>query len=446
MPFPKDFLWGVAASSYQIEGAAREDGRGECIWTRFSHTPGKVKNGDTGDIANDHYHRYKDDIALIKRLGMPSYRLSIAWPRIMPAGTGAINPPGLDFYDRLIDEMLAAQILPYVTLYHWDLPQALQDRGGWTNPDSPQWFADYAGVVTGRLGDRVKHWITHNEPWCSAFLGYMFGAHAPGLRDPKQAFAAAHHLLISHGLAVPVIRAHSADSKVGITLNLVPHVPATNDPFDIANARRADTLSNDWFLDPVFKGHYPAWGVETFAADLEGLDLSAAKVAAVPTDFLGVNYYMRWVHGHKPAETPGAPPIEQNSFPADAEFTDMGWEIYPCGLYDMLHRVHRDYGPIPLYITENGAAFPEPETVTGDILEDPKRVAYYKGYLEAAEQAIAEGVPLRGYFAWSLMDNFEWAEGYSKRFGIVHVDYATQKRTPKRSALYLQRVAQTGIL
>lgn len=446
MPFPKDFLWGVAASSYQIEGAAREDGRGECIWTRYSHTPGKVRNGDTGDVANDHYHRYPGDIGLVREFGFASYRLSISWPRILPAGTGAVNEAGLAFYDRLIDTMLAEGILPFVTLYHWDLPQALQDRGGWPNPDSPKWFAEYAAIVVARLGDRVKHWITHNEPWCAAFLGYMFGEHAPGIRDPKQAFAAAHHLLISHGLAVPLIRQNSPGAQVGITLNLVPHEPATKDPFDVHEARRDDTLANPWFLDPIFRGEYPAWGVQEFAPALEGLDLSAVKAAMVPNDFLGINYYMRWIHGHTGPDTPGGAPQSRNTFSPDAEFTDMGWEIYPCGMYDMLHRVTREYGPIPLYITENGAAFPEPDTVEGTILEDPKRVAFYKGYLTAAEQAIDEGVPLKGFFAWSLMDNFEWAHGYSKRFGIVHVDYKTQKRTPKRSAFYLREVARTGIL
>lgn len=442
MTFAKDFTWGVATASYQIEGAAREDGRGECIWTRFSHTPGKVKNGATGDVACDHYHLYPQDVANMKQIGVHAYRLSISWPRVIPQGTGALNEGGLDFYSALIDELLDNGITPWVTLYHWDLPQALQDRGGWANPDSPQWFGDYTKTVVGALGDRIKHWITFNEPWCTAFLGNMLGVHAPGIQEPKTAFAVAHNLLIAHGQAMPIIRAHSKDCQAGITLNLTPHIPATDDPLDSHVAKRADVMQNAWFLDPLYKGHYPEWGVTEFAPLLDGLDLSAVSIATAPTDFLGVNYYMRFIDAH----VPGQPEQMTNVYPADAEFTDMGWEIYPPAFAEMLVRVKDEYQPSAIYITENGAAFPEPDSVDGDVLEDPKRVAFLKGYLGAVESAIGDGVPIKGYFVWSFMDNFEWAEGFTKRFGIVHTNYATQKRTLKRSAHYLTKVIETGVL
>lgn len=436
MAFSKDFIWGVATASYQIEGAALEDGRGECIWTHFSHTPGKVKQGDTGDVACNHYHLFKDDVGLMKKIGVDAYRFSISWPRVLPHGEGAINENGLDFYSRLVDELLAQDITPWATIYHWDLPQSLQDRGGWANPDSVKWFTEYTNIVTSALGDRIKNWITLNEPWCTAFLGYDIGAHAPGIQDCKQAYAAAHHLLLSHGYSVPIIRANSKDSQVGITLNLAPHVAASDDPKDVFLAKRADAYQNTWFLDPVMKGHYPEFGVEHFAPFLEGLDLEAVKVAAVPTDFLGINYYMRFIYAYNPEN----PEVPLNPFPSTSEFTDMGWEIYPDGLEQMLTRVHEDYHPPAIYVTENGAAFPEPESVSGDVLEDPRRVSFLKGYFEAAERAIAKGVPLKGYFVWSFLDNFEWAEGYTKRFGIVHVDYKSQKRTLKSSAHYLHDV------
>ncbi len=444
MPFPKDFLWGTATASYQIEGAAREDGRGECIWTRFSHTPGKVECGDTGDVACDHYHRYTDDVALMRELNVPAYRFSISWPRVLPQGTIEINEQGLDFYDRLVDELLKAGIQPWVTLYHWDLPQALEDKGGWTNPDMVKWFADYTAVATRVLGDRVKHWITLNEPWCSAMLGYLFGVHAPGIKDQVAAYRAAHHLLLAHGAAMPIIRQHSSNAQAGITLNLAPHIPATDHPEDVHLARYGDGFQNRWFLDPVFKGEYPADMVKVLTARgaLDGLDLSAIEGAAVPMDFLGINYYMRWVLAH----VPGQPEEARNAFPPEAEFTDMEWEINGPAMADMLVRVHEEYGPKAIYITENGAAFPEPDTATNGVVEDPRRVAFYKQYFAAAEDAIQRGAPLKGYFVWSFMDNFEWAYGYTKRFGIVHVDYQTQKRTPKRSALYLRDVIQTGVI
>ncbi len=435
MAFPKDFIWGAATASYQIEGAALQDGRGECIWTRFSHTPGKVANGDTGDVACDHYHRYPEDVALMRDLGVGAYRFSISWPRVIPAGTGTLNPAGLDFYDRLVDSVCAAGITPWATLYHWDLPQALQDRGGWTNPEIVGWFAEYTDVITRRLGDRVKHWFTHNEPFCTAFLGHMMGVHAPGLTDTRATFLAVHHALIAHGEAVPVIRRNVPGAKAGIVLNPSPQLPATDHPEDVRLARRGDAMTNRLFLDAVFKGQYPTDLIEIAGQTVDGIDLGAIQKAAVKCDFLGINYYMRWILAH----VPGKPEEAVNRFPPGTEFTAMDWEIYPQGLTDMLTRIHREYGPIDIYVTENGAAFDDPEPNNG-VVEDPRRVAYLRGYLAAAQAAIAQGVPLKGYFVWSLLDNFEWAYGYEKRFGIIHVDFQTQKRTPKQSALFYKRL------
>ncbi len=442
MSFPNGFLWGAATASYQIEGAAMEDGRGECIWTRFSHTPGKVMNGDTGDVADDHYHRYTQDVALMKDLGLQAYRYSISWPRVIPLGTGETNPLGLDFYDRLTDEILKANIQPWVTMYHWDLPQALEDKGGWANPDIVGWFSEYAELMTRRLGDRVKHWITFNEPWCTATLGYLYGSHAPGLQDPQKAFAASHHLLLSHGAGMQIIRRNVPDAQAGITLNLSPQIPATNHPDDIRVARRSDGLLNRWYLDPVFKGQYPPDTVEEVMAQggLAGIDLTEVKSAQQPMDFLGINYYMRWVLAH----VPGSPDEAQHAFPPEAQFTDMEWEVNGAAMADLMVRVQREYNPKAIYITENGAAYPEPETTYDTVLEDPQRVAFLKEYFEASQDAIQRGALLKGYFVWSFLDNFEWSYGYTKRFGIVHVDYQTQKRTLKRSAHYLKDVIQTN--
>lgn len=444
MSFPADFLWGAATASYQIEGAAFEDGRGECIWTRFSHTEGKVKHGHTGDVACDHYHRYAEDVALMRRLGLHAYRFSIAWARLLPQGTGASNQAGIDFYNRLIDALLEAGITPFATLYHWDLPQALQDRGGWTSADMPEWFAEYTALAAKHYGDRLKHWITLNEPWCIAFLGHSLGIHAPGIRDERAAFRAAHHTHLAHGRAVQVLRQSLPDAQLGITLNLAPVQPFSADPQDQAMARLFDGLQNRWFLDPVFKGRYPEDIVTRLNANglLDGLDLSAVQLAAQPLDFLGVNYYTRQIVRHDPSSPHGFTAL----VPEGAPVTDMNWEIYPQGLRDLLLRVHQEYAPPAIYITENGAAFPEPEQVEGEQLDDPQRVAYLESHFNAAAEAIAQGVPLKGYFVWSLLDNFEWAEGYTKRFGIVHVDFSTQKRTLKRSALYLQQVIQSGVL
>lgn len=429
MTFPKDFLWGAAASSYQIEGGGLTEGRGESIWDRFSHTPGKVHNGETGDVACDHLHLYKEDVKMMADLGIQAYRFSVAWPRVIPAGTGRINEMGLDFYDRLVDELLRYGIQPYATLYHWDLPQVLQDKGGWANPESVAWFAEYTDVMTRALGDRVRSWITLNEPWCISILSNLIGEHAPGLQDAPTAYRVAHHLHLAHGASMGVIRQNCPGVPAGITLNLVPAQPSTDTEYDIQAAHFFDGTFNRWFLDPVFKGTYPADIVEALGSTLDGLDLDAVKAAAVPMDFLGVNYYNRAV-----ISATGQPIM-----PEDAEYTEMGWEVYPQGLNDLLVRVYRDYAPQAIYITENGAAFDDPDPVDG-VVDDPRRVEYIKGHLAACDNAIIQGVPLKGYFVWSLMDNFEWAYGYDKRFGIVHVDYATQKRTPKRSARFYQEM------
>ncbi|MCB9436228.1 MAG: beta-glucosidase [Anaerolineales bacterium] len=431
MNFPKDFIWGAATAAYQIEGGGLEDGRGECIWTRFSHTPGMIREGHTGDIACDHYHRYPEDVQLMKSLGLNGYRFSVAWARVLPQGTGQPNPLGLDFYDRLVDELLAAGIQPYLTLYHWDLPQALQDRGGWENPDSPQWFAEYTALMTSRLGDRVKHWTTHNEPRVASFAGNWQGRHAPGNYDLALACRVAHHLLLAHGAAVPVIRQQVPDARAGIVLDLYAVSPIT--PADEAAAKLFDSFQNRWFLDPVMRGQYPTDMVEVLGDILHGIDVEAVKAAQVPLDYLGINYYMRRMVR---AVSGGILPFEDFTHPDNPQ-TQMGWEIYPDGLYQWLMRLHKEYQVPTLYVTENGAAFADPEPVNNTV-NDPERVLYLQEHFAAAARAIAEEVPLKGYFVWSLMDNFEWAWGYTRRFGIVYVDYATQKRTLKQSARYYQ--------
>jgi beta-glucosidase len=433
--FPNEFIWGCAASSYQIEGAAHEDGRGESIWDRFSHTPGKVANGETGDVACDHYHRYPQDLRLMRDLGFEAYRFSIAWPRLLPRGSASINEDGIAFYDRLVDEMLEVGLRPFATLYHWDLPQALEDEGGWSNPAIVDHFARYTDVATRALGDRVKDWITLNEPWCTAVLGYLWGIHAPGVTDMKRSFHAAHHLHLAHGAAVPIIRANVGDARVGISLNPSPQLPASNDPRDIAAARFADGMVNRWYLDPLFKGCYPADMLEIpqIAAALEGVNIADISKAQVPLDFLGINYYNHHIMQHNPDDP--LRPIEV--FTPNADFTAMGWMIGAPYLTTWLLHLHNEYQPKAIYITENGAAFDDPAPTDG-VVDDPRRVAYMRDHTNAVHAAALAGVPMAGYFVWSFMDNFEWAEGYDKRFGIVYVDFATQQRTPKRSALYMR--------
>jgi beta-glucosidase len=412
--FPPEFTWGAATAAYQIEGAWDADGKGESIWDVFSRVPGAVANGDTGQVACDHYRRYREDVALIAELGLSAYRCSISWPRVLPQGTGRTNEAGLDFYDRLVDELLAHGIRPLVTLYHWDLPQALQERGGWTSPAAPGWFAEYASLVAGRLGDRVRDWVTINEPGVVAWIGHLEGRHAPGVRDFAVATAAAHQLLLAHREAAGAIRAADARARVGIALDLRPVHPASNAYGDHEAARLLDGHQNRWFLDPLFGRGYPADLVERLG-QLGPPPLDGYEGAL---DFLGANYYTR--HRAQPAAGPiGAELVA----PDGVATTDMDWEVYPDGLRELLVRLHEDYGAIPLLVTENGAAF-------GD---DRLRLDYLARHLAAAATAIEADVPLEGYFVWSLLDNFEWAEGYAKRFGIVEVDYATQRRTVRPS-------------
>lgn len=443
--FPNGFAWGAATSSYQIEGAATEDGRGESIWDRFSKTPGKVEDGTNGDVACDHYHRFRDDIALMKSLGIKHYRFSVAWPRILPTGRGKVNQPGLDFYGRLVDALLEAGIEPFLTLYHWDLPQVLQDEGGWARRPTAEAFVEYSGVVARALGDRVKKWITHNEPWCTSMLGYYEGRHAPGLKDYGAALAASHHVLLSHGLAVPVIRAESRGAEVGITLNLTPSSPASPSAADHDAARHFDGYFNRWFLDPLFGHHYPADMVADHIAaghlPPEGLTVvqpGDLKAISVKCDFLGINYYNRTVlRSNKVPESENEP---RNVFLApEKEWTEMGWEVYPDGLREILLRVHLEYRPRKIYVTENGASYSTPPGADGRV-RDEKRLHFLRDHFVAARRAMEGGVPLAGYFVWSLLDNFEWDRGYSQRFGIVWVDYKTQQRIPKDSALWYRGV------
>jgi len=430
--FPKDFFWGVATSSYQIEGAVREGGRGESIWDRFAHTPGKTHGGDTGDIACDHYHRFRDDIALMQWLGVSHYRFSLAWPRIIPDGVGPVNQAGLDFYDSLIDALLAANIQPLITLYHWDLPQALQDRGGWANRATAEAFAYYAGVAASRLGDRVSLWATHNEPWCTVFLGHHTGLFAPGLTDLTIALQASHHVLLSHGLAVSALRGTlPASAQVGLCLNLDPAQPASNSHADQQAALRQDGYFNRWFLDPLAGRGYPQdmWDYYSQQATMPDIQPNDLSLIASPMDYLGVNYYNRDIVADD--LTAPAPGVRMAQDPARPRTADR--EIYPEGLFDLLTRLQAEYPFTPIYITENGAAFDDMLTEDGRV-HDAGRIAFYEAHLAQAERAVKAGVPIKGYFLWSLMDNFEWAMGYSLRYGMTHVDYATQKRTPKDSA------------
>ncbi|MEV6249782.1 GH1 family beta-glucosidase [Streptomyces sp. NPDC051742] len=459
--FPPGFLWGAAAAAYQIEGAAAEDGRTPSIWDTFSHTPGKVANGDTGDIACDHYHRYRTDVTLMSHLGLQAYRFSLSWPRVQPGGRGPANPAGLDFYRRLVDELLDAGIQPVATLYHWDLPQELEtghpngSGGGWTERGTAERFGEYAALAADALGDRVALWTTLNEPWCSAFLGYGSGVHAPGRTDPALALRAAHHLNLAHGRATAALRATlPAHARIAVSLNLHQVRPLTADPADLDAARRIDAVGNRVFTGPMLSGGYPA----DLLADTEHVvDWNAlikpgdeAAIAA-PIDLLGINYYTPAVvsaptpgaaaahhaHGesaHSP--WPGSADVDFHAPPGDT--TDMGWTIDPTGLYDLLMAVSRSHPGLPLAITENGAAFPDAPTADGQV-RDHGRIDYLHRHLAAVHQAVADGADVRGYFLWSLLDNFEWAYGYDKRFGAVHVDYATQLRTPKASARWYAR-------
>jgi beta-glucosidase len=431
--FASDFLWGCATSSYQIEGAAHEDGRVESIWDRFAATPGRIKDGSSGEVACDHYHRWPEDLDIGRDLGLNAYRFSIAWPRIF-SGTGKLNEKGLDFYSRLVDGMLERGLQPWATLYHWDLPQYLQDRGGWNERATVDAFADLADAMTRKLGDRVKHWITHNEPWCTSIIGNFEGWHAPGLTDFKTALQVSHHVLLSHGKAVPVIRANVPDAQVGISLSLHPLRAASGDPRDIAAMERHDGLRYRWFLDPLYGRGYPARTLELVGESAPTVLPGDLEAIAVPTDFLGVNYYFPETIADDPGNAPlGARVLE----PQTEDITAMGWPVEPAGMAELLARVENDYHPGPIYVTENGSCYEDTVSPDGSV-HDTERRHYLMRHLGALRQAIADGVPVKGYFAWSLVDNFEWAEGYLKRFGLVHIDYATQQRRLKDSARWYQ--------
>jgi len=444
-PFPEGFLWGAATSAYQVEGAVGEDGRGPSIWDTFSRIPGKTRNGDTGELACDQYHRYEQDADLMSELGIGAYRFSVAWPRIQPNGSGPANQRGLDHYRRLVDALNRRGIVPVLTLFHWDLPQALQDLGGWPNRDTAERFADYADIVHGALSGEVPYWITLNEPWCAAWLGYGSGVHAPGLRNDALALAASHHLLLAHGLAAQAL----STGEVGIALNLQPTFPASENPNDVEVARLADLHMNAQYLDPVFGRGYPAELLERYrgVSDLAFLRDGDLDTIARPVDFLGVNYYRRhtvtaWRPTAGAEELPGSLGA-WSIVPPDVGVTAMRWPIEPEVLTELLVGLHREYAPGRILITENGAAFDDVLGPAGGV-EDPARTAYLREHVEAAREALGAGIALGGFFVWSLLDNFEWAEGYDRRFGLVYVDFPTQERTPKASARWYGEAVRPG--
>ncbi|MEE1754070.1 GH1 family beta-glucosidase [Streptomyces sp. SP18CS02] len=447
--FPAGFRWGTATAAYQIEGAAREDGRTPSIWDTFSRVPGKVRNGDTGDIAADHYHRMRDDVALMKDLGVTDYRFSVSWPRVQPTGRGPAVQKGLDFYRRLVDELLGAGIRPVATLYHWDLPQELEDAGGWPHRETAERFAEYAGIMAGALGDRVATWTTLNEPWCAAFLGYASGVHAPGRTEPAAALRAAHHFNLAHGRAAQVLRAALGNSaEISLTLNLHAVRAFTESEADRDAARRVDALGNRIFLDPVFHGRLPRDLVEDTAAltDWSFVRDGDLETAATPIDSLGINYYSPTVVAAGTSQTPSPWPGTERHvrfLPAPGPRTAMDWPVDADGLYELLTRLRDELPKVPLVITENGAAYDDYADPSGAV-HDPERVAYLHAHLAAVHRAITDGADVRGYFLWSLLDNFEWAYGYGKRFGIVHVDFASQRRTPKDSARWYADVIARG--
>jgi len=435
--FPRHFLWGVATSAFQIEGALQVDGRGPSIWDQFVATPPPDFTPQTAAVACDHYHQMPDDVALMAGLGITAYRFSLAWPRIMPDGEGRLNAKGLDFYDRLVDALLAAGVTPQATLYHWDLPTALQDRyGGWLSRHTAHAFADYAGQVARRLGDRVPYWMTLNEPWSVTIQGYVLGRHPPFQQDNAQALQVAHHLLLAHGWATQRLRQElGAGARIGVALNLTPIYPADPRPATQQAVRQADLWHNRWFLDPLFTGRYPD-EIERQLAPLAVVEASDLDTIATPLDFLGVNYYSRAVVRPADAETPGAGPLTgyaQVTPVPEASYSQMGWETYATGLYDILLRVHHDYHPLALLVTENGVAYTDPDMVSGQPIRDSRRIAFLQEHIAAMQSAYQAGVPIQGYSAWTLFDNFEWTDGYSRRFGLIAVDQATQRRSLKES-------------
>jgi beta-glucosidase len=444
MKFPSDFVFGAATAAFQIEGSTTADGRGESIWDRFCSTPGKVENGDTGDPACEHYVRWRDDLDLMRSLGLGGYRFSIAWPRIQPDGRGPVNRKGLDFYRRLAEGLRERGIRPLATLYHWDLPQALEDTGGWASRDVVDRFTEYAQIVFDGLGDVVHDWITHNEPWVTSFLGYAYGVKAPGATSWPRAIAAAHHTLLSHGAAVRTFREFGGEGRIGITLDLTIAEPATDSPEDAAAARRLESHHYRWFVEPIFKGSYPTDMVELYERSfgpLEAVQDGDLDLIAQPIDFVGVNFY----RPNLVAADPSRPPLELREAERSGPHTAMNWPIVPAALTELLLRLGKDCPGTPIYITENGAAFHD-ELNGGEVVEDPERRAYLQEHIEAVAHAIDRGADVRGYYAWSLLDNFEWEHGYSQRFGLVYIDYPTQRRVLKRSALWYRDLiaAQNG--
>jgi beta-glucosidase len=436
LTFPDHFLWGAATSAYQIEGAWNEGGRGISIWDTFTRIPGKVAGGHTGDVAADHYHRWEEDVAIMAEMGLKAYRFSIAWPRILPEGTDKVNPTGLDFYDRLVDSLLAHGIEPFPTLYHWDLPQALQDRGGWPNRETVEYFSEYARILAERLGDRVNYWITHNEPYVMAMWGHFFGTHAPGIQDPLAAAIAAHHLLLSHGYAVQALRgAARKPIQVGIALNLSPVHPASDSEEDRQAAIRFDGLSNRLLLDPLLRGQYPEDVLALAAGIFPEIRPEDMPIISTPIDFIGLNYYSRSVVAYDPY----FPIIQANTVnPEGSEYSQM-WEIYPPGIYELVMRVWKDYGPQNILMTENGVCVPDGLDYDGKV-RDYRRYRYLSDHLAHLHRAIQEGAPVSGYLVWSLMDNFEWALGYGMRFGLAYVDFDNGKRTIKESGKWYAEV------
>ncbi len=441
--FPENFIWGAATASYQIEGAWNKHGKGESTWDRFSHTPGKIRNNDTGDVADDHYRLWKKDIGLMKKLGLKAYRFSISWPRVLPKGRGKANQKGVDFYSRLVDGLLDANIIPFVTLNHWDIPQVLEEEGGWPVRSTAEAFVEYTDVISRALGDRVKNWITHNEPAVVAWMGYGSGVHAPGLKDYKLAIPTAHHLLLSHGMAVPVIRGNSQGAEVGITLNIQWGMAASNSRADLDSVRSSDGEWFRWFADPVFGRGYPSDKIADYTkmgALPNGMDFiqpGDMEVISTPIDFMGLNYYSRRVHR---VNTPDNDPQIVFEHPKTPEhWTEMGWENHPDGLTGILGRVYFNYQPRKLYVTENGASYSTPPDEKGNV-PDENRTHYLRTHFIAVHKAIQSGVPVAGYFLWSLLDNFEWSWGYMQRFGIIWVDYETQKRYIKDSGKWYRNV------
>jgi len=441
LAFPPGFLWGAATASYQIEGGWNEDGKGESIWDRFTHSPGGIADGNNGDIACDSYHRAAEDVRILKKLDLPAYRFSISWPRVMPEGRGAVNQKGLDYYKGLIDLLQKNNIAPVVTAYHWDLPQKLQDRGGWANRDVTDWYAEYAQMLFKELGDRVPYWITLNEPWVSAFVGHWEGRHAPGIRDFPTALQTSHHLLLAHGKAVQAYRASGLRSKIGITLNLTPMDPASPRPEDALAAQRCDGFLNRWFLEPVSRGAYPADMMDWYSKRMTMPEIGSSDLSVIggTLDLLGVNNYF----ASRVAADPGRFPLELHEGPLGEYRTEMGWGINPEALHDLLLRVGRDCPATDIIITENGASFRDMINSRGSV-EDPHRIDYLRTYLAQVHRAIQADVKVKGYFVWTLMDNFEWAHGCSQRFGLVYTDYHAQKRIIKASGLWYRDVVKNN--